>query len=114
MTPLPGEPVVIDGGDLPCVRLLLVLPDRVSRLLAGTLIHLTAFVPDEALARPAAQLAPAVAIETITAWLDSGQPEPARAAGRVRQAIMSAIGAVTAPDADCTLPSPAHPEGPPS
>ena len=32
MTPPPGEPVVIDGGDLACVRLLLELRDRVSRL----------------------------------------------------------------------------------
>ena len=81
---------------------------------AAAYLQISAFVPDEALARWAAQLAPVVAIEAITAWLDAGQPEPARAAGRVRQAIMSAIGAVAAPDADCTLPSPAHPEGPPS
>jgi hypothetical protein len=59
-----------------------------------------------------AQLAPVVAIEAITAWLDAGQPEPARAAGRVRQVIMGVIGA--AADADCHLPSPAHLEGPPS
>jgi len=45
MTPSPGEPVVIDGGDLACVRLLLELRDRISRLPAGTLIHLTASDP---------------------------------------------------------------------
>ena len=49
----------------------------------------------------------------ITAWLDAGQPEPARAAGRVRQAVMGVIGAA-ASDADCHFPSPAHLEGPPS
>ena len=42
MTPPPGEPVVIDVGDLACVRLLLELRDRMSRLPAGTVIHLTA------------------------------------------------------------------------
>jgi AcrR family transcriptional regulator len=81
---------------------------------AAAYLQISAFVADVALARWAAQLAPVVAIEAITAWLDAGQPDPALAAGRVRQAIMSAIGAVTAPDADCTLPSPAQPEGPPS
>jgi tRNA 2-thiouridine synthesizing protein A len=45
MTPLPGEPVVIDGGDLACVRLLLELRDRVSGLPAGMLVHLTASDP---------------------------------------------------------------------
>jgi hypothetical protein len=72
-----------------------------------------ALVPDEPLARWAAQLAPVVAIEAITAWLDAGQPEPARAAGRVRQAVMGVIGAA-ASDVDCHLPSPVHLEGPPS
>ena len=92
--------------------------DRIEKFRAdittAAFLQISALVPDVALARWAAQLAPAVAIEAITAWLDAGQPGPALAAGRVRQAIMSAIGAVTAPDADCTLPSPAHPEGPPS
>ena len=65
-------------------------------------------------ARWAAQLAPVVAIEAITAWLDVGRPEPALAAGRVRQAVMGVIGAAAASDVDCSLPSPAHLEGPPS
>jgi hypothetical protein len=54
-----------------------------------------------------------VAIEAITAWLDAGQPEPALAAGRVRQAVMGVIGAASS-DVDCHLPSPIHLEGPPS
>ena len=81
---------------------------------AAAYLQISAFVPDEALARWAAQLAPAVAIEAVTAWLDAGQPEPALAAARVRQAIMGAIGAVAAPDANCSLPDPGHLEGPPS
>ena len=92
--------------------------ERIEKFRAGitaaAYLQISAFVPDEALARWAAQLAPVVAIEAITAWLAAGQPEPALAAGRVRQAVMGVIGAVTAPDADCSLPSPAHPEGPPS
>jgi AcrR family transcriptional regulator len=92
--------------------------ERIGKFRAGitaaAYLQISAFVADEALARWAAQLAPAVAIEAITAWLDAGQPGPALAAGRVRQAIMCTIGAVTAPAADCSLPSPAHPEGPPS
>jgi AcrR family transcriptional regulator len=81
---------------------------------AAAHLQISAFVPDEALARWAAQLAPVVAIEAITAWLDAGQPEPALAAGRVRQAIMGVVGAVVTADADCSLPDPAHLEGPPS
>ena len=77
-------------------------------------LQISAFVPEEALARWAAQLAPAVAIEAITAWLDVGQPEPALAAGRVRQVIMGVIGAAADADVDCSLPNPAHLEGPPS
>jgi AcrR family transcriptional regulator len=74
----------------------------------------SALIVDKALARWAAQLAPAVAIEAITAWLDAGQPEPDLAPGRVRRAVMGVISAIVALDADCSLPSPAHLEGPPS
>jgi hypothetical protein len=80
---------------------------------AAANLQISAFVPDAALARWAAQLAPVVAIEAIAAWLDAGQPEPALAAGRVRQAVMGVIGAIADPDPDSSLPSPAHPEGPP-
>jgi AcrR family transcriptional regulator len=75
-------------------------------------LQISAFVPDEALARWAAQLAPAVAVEAITAWLDTGQPEPALAAGRVRQVIMGVIAAAANANVDCSLPNPAHLEGP--
>lgn len=45
MTVPPGEPLVIDGGDLACVRLLLELPDRIAGPPAGTVIHLIASDP---------------------------------------------------------------------
>jgi AcrR family transcriptional regulator len=80
---------------------------------AAAYLQISAFVAGKALARWAAQLAPAVAIEAITAWLDAGQPEPGLAAGRVRQVIMGVISAA-ASDADCSLPGLADLEGPPS
>jgi AcrR family transcriptional regulator len=73
--------------------------------------QISAVVPDAALARWAAQLAPVVAIEAITAWLDAGQPDPARAAGRVRQVVMGVVAAAAASDVECSWPDPAAPEG---
>ncbi len=81
---------------------------------AAAYLQIATMVPDEALARWAAQLAPVVAIEAIIAWLDAGRPDPARAAGRVRQAVMGVLGAAVAGDVDCSLPNPVHLEGPPS
>lgn len=80
---------------------------------AASYLQISTVVPDEALARWAAQLAPVVAIEAIIAWLDAGQPDPARAAGRVRQAVMGVLGAAVAGDVDCSLPDPVRTEGPP-
>jgi AcrR family transcriptional regulator len=71
-----------------------------------------AVVPDEGLARWAAQPAPVVAIEAIIAWLDAGQPEPVRAAARVRQSVMGVIGAAANSDVDCSLPDLAQVEEP--
>jgi AcrR family transcriptional regulator len=68
-------------------------------------LQIQAMVPDQAWARWAAQLAPVVAIEAITAWLDAGQPDPASAADRVRQAIGGVIGAAAQNDPDC-IPMP--------
>jgi AcrR family transcriptional regulator len=70
---------------------------------AAAFQQIAAVVPDKALAAWAAQLAPAVAIEAIIAWLDSGQPGPAHAAARVRQAVMGVIAAAVASE-DCSLP----------
>lgn len=77
---------------------------------AAAYLQIAAVVPDKALARWAAQLAPVVAIEAIIAWLDAGQPEPSRAAARVRQAVMGVIGAAVASEVDCSLPAPARTE----
>jgi AcrR family transcriptional regulator len=55
--------------------------------------QIKATVPAEPWARWAAQLAPIVAIEAITAWLDAGQPDPSTAAEKVRQAIGGVIAA---------------------
>jgi AcrR family transcriptional regulator len=81
---------------------------------AAAHLQIAALVPDDGLARWAAQLAPAVAIEAVIAWLDAGQPDPARAAARVRHAVMGVIGAATAAGADCSSPRPANTEGPAS
>jgi AcrR family transcriptional regulator len=81
---------------------------------AAAFAQISALVPDQALARWAAQLAPAVAIEAVIAWLDAEQPDPARAAARVRQAVMGVIGAATASHAECSFPPVATIEGPAS
>jgi len=73
---------------------------------AAAFSQISALVPNEALARWAAQLAPVVAIEAVIAWLDTGQPGPASAPGRVRLAVMGVIGAALASDADCSFPVP--------
>jgi len=71
---------------------------------AAAFLQISQFVPDEPLARWAAQLAPVVAIEAIIAWLDAGQPDPSLAAGRVRQAVMAVVTAAVSSDVDCSLP----------
>ncbi len=75
-----------------------------SDITAAAFLQISQFVPSQPLARWAAQLAPVVAIEAIISWLDAGQPDPALAAGRVRQAVMSAIVSVTSSDVDSSLP----------
>jgi AcrR family transcriptional regulator len=79
---------------------------------SATYQQISAFVPDEALARWAAQLAPVVAIQAIIAWLDAGQPDPAQAAARVRHAVMGVIGAAASSKVDCSLPGLPNTEGP--
>jgi AcrR family transcriptional regulator len=81
---------------------------------AAAFLQISALVPDEGLARWAAQLAPVVAIEAVIAWLDAGQPDPARAAARVRQAVIGVIGAAVASDMACSFPLPPDTEGPAS
>jgi hypothetical protein len=78
---------------------------------AAAFQQISALVPDVGLARWAAQLAPEVAIEATIAWLDAGQPDPLRAAARVRQVIMGVIGAAAASDVNSSFPHPANTEG---
>jgi AcrR family transcriptional regulator len=73
---------------------------------AAAYLQISALVPDDGLARWAALLAPAVAIEAVIAWLDARQPDPAQAAARVRQAVMGVISAAVTPTVDCSFPSP--------
>lgn len=53
--------------------------------------QLMEMISDAAWARWAAQLAPMVAVEAITAWLDVGQPDREEAADRIRQVIAGVI-----------------------
>jgi AcrR family transcriptional regulator len=55
--------------------------------------QLATVIGDRAWAQWAAQLAPVVAIEAVTAWLDAGQPDPDQAADRIRQALAGVISA---------------------
>src|SRR5215472_14480939 len=55
--------------------------------------QIAGLVRDPAWARWAAQLAPVVAIEAITAWLDADQPDPHHAGQRIRHAIAGVIEA---------------------
>jgi AcrR family transcriptional regulator len=53
--------------------------------------QLASVIPDRRWASWAAQLVPTVAIEAVIAWLDAGQPDPEKAAERVRRAIYAVI-----------------------
>jgi AcrR family transcriptional regulator len=55
--------------------------------------HLTATIPNQEWAGWAARLVPTVAIAAVTAWLDAGQPDPHRAADRIREAVNGVITA---------------------
>ncbi|WP_026877079.1 TetR/AcrR family transcriptional regulator [Jiangella gansuensis] len=55
--------------------------------------QIAAVVPDPAWARWAARLAPIVAIESVIAWLDAGQPDADTASERVMQAVGGIIAA---------------------
>src|SRR5262249_53879621 len=85
--------------------------DRIEKfradITAAAYLQISAFVPDELLARWAAQLAPAVAIEAISAWLEAGQPQPALAPGRVRQVVVGPLRARPASPPHRPLPPPA-------
>jgi hypothetical protein len=63
-------------------------------------------LPDDAWARWASQLAPSAAIEAVIAWLDAGQPDPDRAADRVRHVIAGVLTAAAARSTLDCLPAP--------
>jgi AcrR family transcriptional regulator len=58
--------------------------------------HLTDVMPAGPWRDWAARLVPAVTLEAVIAWLDSGQPDPERAAENVSRAIEAVIGAANA------------------
>ncbi|GAA1779165.1 helix-turn-helix domain-containing protein [Streptomonospora arabica] len=60
--------------------------DTTRRNLAGRL-------PEGPWAEWAARLIPALAVEAVIAWLDTGRPDPAAAAGRIRASIHGVIAA---------------------
>jgi AcrR family transcriptional regulator len=66
-------------------------------------LQISPLVPDVALARWAAQAAPAAAIEATIAWLDTGQPDPTHAAARIRRVAIGVVEAAIATD-DLSLP----------
>jgi AcrR family transcriptional regulator len=68
--------------------------DRFQRgMVATARRELAKIIPDRVWVGWAAQLAPVVAIEAVMAWLDAGQPDPDRAADRIRQALAGVINA---------------------
>jgi hypothetical protein len=60
-----------------------------------TLAHrqLARIIRSRAWSRWAAELATTVAIEAVLAWLEAGQPDPAKTPDRVRHAIRGVIEA---------------------
>jgi hypothetical protein len=58
--------------------------------------HIDAIVVDRQWARWASQLASAVAIEAVIAWLDAGQPDSRLAAHRIGRALDAIIEAAQA------------------
>ncbi|WP_300008307.1 TetR/AcrR family transcriptional regulator [Pseudonocardia sp.] len=55
--------------------------------------QLAPMIPDPGWLRWAAHLTPAATITAIAAWLDAGQPEPDRAAERIRHALVGIVDA---------------------
>ena len=75
-----------------------------SDITEAAYLQLSQVVPDRALARWAALLAPTAAIEATIAWLDAGQPDPGHAAARIRRVVMGVVEAAVATDPTASLP----------
>jgi AcrR family transcriptional regulator len=73
-----------------------------ANMAAIALRHLAEPIRDSAWAAWAAELAPTVVVEAITAWLEAGRPDPLLAAERVRQVLES----VTRAAQGTSLPGP--------
>ncbi|PRX51498.1 TetR family transcriptional regulator [Prauserella shujinwangii] len=75
--------------------------DVIEGLRAGstevTRRHLAERVPGGPWQDWAARLVPVVTLEAVIAWLDAGQPDPDRAAERIRQVVHSVIEAASRP-----------------
>lgn len=67
-------------------------------------LQISRIVPDPALAKWAAHTAPAAAIDAVIAWLDADQPDPSRAAARIRRIVIGVVEAALL-DGDATLPA---------
>ncbi|GEC08961.1 hypothetical protein SSP24_66160 [Streptomyces spinoverrucosus] len=55
--------------------------------------HLADAIPDSPWRTWAAQLVPALTLEAVITWLDTGQPDPDHAADRIRRAIQGVVQA---------------------
>ena len=75
-----------------------------SDITEAAYVQIRQVVPDQVMARWAAQLAPAVAIEATIAWLDAGRPDPGHAAARIRRVVLGVVEAAVATDPAASLP----------
>jgi len=83
-----------------------------SDIAEAAYLQISQIVRDPIMARWAAELAPTVAIEATIAWLDAGQPEPDKAAARVRRVVIGVVDAAASPHPDASLPTTTRQEGP--
>ena len=81
---------------------------REQILTAAAYLQISALGSDEGLARWAALLAPAVAIEAVIAWLDAGQPDPARLPPGSGKRSWASSAPPSPPPWTAPFPSPEH------
>lgn len=70
---------------------------EMDRMRAGSVAiarrQLRRLIADRVWANWAAQLAPAVAVDAVIAWLDAGQPDPEKAAARIGRVLAAIVEA---------------------
>jgi AcrR family transcriptional regulator len=76
-----------------------------SDIAEAAYLQISQVIPDVTMARWAATLAPAAAIEAVIAWLDAGKPDPALTAARIRRVVVSVIDAAASPNPAASLPA---------